>query len=281
MPILRAGLALAAIATATALLVAPPPTRAPRPRQLPAATSITFLANEGVLLSDGGRKVLIDALFGDYGPAFARPADSTQRQLEQARPPFDAVHVVLVTHRHGDHFGAREMALHLQSDPTATLVAPAQVIDSLQQYLPARQLPQARLRGTTVAEGTRRRETINGVTIDLLGIPHGGGRLRRQPEHLGYLVDIGGRRILHLGDSGTDEDAFAALRLDTARIDIALLADWMVDGAEGRGLIARYIKPREIVAIHLGRGSTPRADIGAVNGVPVRRFARSLERLEW
>ncbi len=268
------------LAAAALLLVAAPP-HPPRPPQLLPHASITFLANEGVLLAGGGRKVLIDALFGDYGPAFARPADSTQRQLEQARSPFDSVNVILVTHRHGDHFGAREMALHLQASPTTTLVAPSQVIDSLQQYAPARQLAPARLQGKSVQAGTRRRETINGVTIELLGIPHGGGVLRRQPEHLGYVVDIGGRRILHVGDTGTEEEAFAALRLDTARIDVALLPIGMIEGAEGRRIVSTWIKPRQIVEIHLGRGATPSANAGTMNGTPVRRFARSLERLEW
>lgn len=276
----RAVLTLAVAATAVRITDATP--HLPRPPQSPTRATLTYLANEGLLLTDGRRKLLIDALFADYGQGFARPADSTQRKLEQARPPFDSVNVILVTHRHGDHFGAREMTLHLQASPTATLVAPTQVIDSLRQYAPSRQLSPARLQGRTLAPGTRRRETINGVTIELLGIPHGGGgRLRPRPEHLGYLIDMGGRRFLHLGDAETGEEAYAALRLDTARIDVALLPHWMVDGAEGKRLIAKWIKPREIVAIHLARGVTPRGPESPVNGVPVRRLARLLERLEW
>ncbi|MBK8648906.1 MAG: hypothetical protein IPN16_20665 [Gemmatimonadetes bacterium] len=81
--------------------------------------------------------------------------------------------------------------------------------------------------------------------------------MRPRPEHLGYLIDIGGRRFLHLGDAETDEEAYAALRLDTARIDVALLPHWMFDGAEGKRLIAKWIKPREIVAIH-SRGASRR-----------------------
>lgn len=280
MPIRRATLAAACIATALLLAAAPP--SAPRPHQSSTRTTLTHIANEGLLLTHGNRKVLIDALFGDYGAGFARPADSTQRKLEQARPPFDSVNVVLVTHRHGDHFGAREMTLHLQANRAAALVAPVQVIDSLRQYAPARQLPSARLLGKSLAPGTRQRETINGVTIERLGIPHGGGgRLRPRPEHLAYLIDLGGRRFLHLGDAEMGEDAYAALRLDTARIDVALIPEWMVDGAEGRRLITQWIKPREIVAIHLARGATPRAPESPLNGAPVRRLARSLERLEW
>ena len=53
--------------------------------------TITYLANEGVLLSSGSTQVLIDALFLRYGPEYAIPADSTQSALERARAPFDSV----------------------------------------------------------------------------------------------------------------------------------------------------------------------------------------------
>ena len=61
---------------------------------LPAAQegmTVTFLANEGVLLTSGNRKVLIDALFQEYRPMYALPADSTRRALQAARPSFDGV----------------------------------------------------------------------------------------------------------------------------------------------------------------------------------------------
>src|ERR671910_609429 len=66
--------------------------------------SVTFLANEGVMLAADGKKVLIDALFLKYERSYAVPADSTLAALQRARPPFDSVDIVLVTHRHGDHF---------------------------------------------------------------------------------------------------------------------------------------------------------------------------------
>ena len=112
----------------------------PAPAQRPAGqegVSITFLANEGVMLSSGGKKVLIDGLFLRYGPDFAVPADSTQAALRTARAPFDAVDLILVTHRHGDHFHPETVAAHLRANPRATLLTSKQVIDSLRGRVPA------------------------------------------------------------------------------------------------------------------------------------------------
>src|SRR5262245_28867439 len=93
--------------------------------------TITFLANEGVMLSSGRQKVLIAALFLKYGPEYTVPDDSTQVSLQRARPPFDSVDVVLVTHRHGDHFHPVPIAAQLRANPRATLLTSQQVIDSL------------------------------------------------------------------------------------------------------------------------------------------------------
>src|SRR5687767_5647765 len=136
--------------------------------------TITFLANEGVMLSSGTKKVLIDALFLKYETGYAVPADSTHAALELARPPFDAVDLVLVTHRHGDHFHPAPVAAHLRANPRATLVTSRQVLDSLRAGAPTHAVALApRLVARTMAPGTRRRETVGGVAIELLGLPHG------------------------------------------------------------------------------------------------------------
>ena len=237
--------------------------------------TITYLANEGVMLTSGTRKVLIDALFLKYGPEYAVPADSTQRALHNARSPFDSVDLILVTHRHGDHFHPAPVAAHLRTNPRAHLVTSQQVIDSLRSG--ARGLPDTRMLSRTMTPGSARREVIAGVPVHLLGLPHGGER-HRQVEHLGYIVELGGRRVLHVGDTDISEAAFAPLRLDTARIDVALLPAWMVTSREGRAVIERWIRPRQVVAIHVGDGEESRTTREVQAALPSAiTFARRLE----
>ena len=237
--------------------------------------TITFLANEGVMLSSGTRKVLIDALFLKYGPGYAVPADSTQRALHNARLPFDQVDLILVTHRHGDHFHPVPAAAHLRMNPRAHLVTSQQVIDSLRAG--ASGLPDARILSRTTPPGLVRREVVDGITVHLLGLPHGGER-HRQVEHLGYMVELGGRRVLHVGDTDISEAAFAPLRLDTARIDVALLPAWMVTSRAGRQVIERWIRPRQVIAIHVGDGEESRTSREVQAAMPTAiTFARRLE----
>jgi L-ascorbate metabolism protein UlaG (beta-lactamase superfamily) len=134
----------------------------------------------------------------------------------------------------------------------------------------------------TMARGTRRREVVNGITVELLGLPHGGGWRSRGVEHLGYIVEIGGRRVLHVGDTDVSEDTFAPFRLDTARIDVALLPDWMVMSREGRQVIEKWIRPKQVVAFHVGEGQTERVTRAVQAAMPrAVTFGRSLETRRW
>jgi L-ascorbate metabolism protein UlaG (beta-lactamase superfamily) len=243
--------------------------------------TITFLANEGVMLSSGGQKVLIDALFLKYGPGYAVPADSTLASLQRARIPFDSVDVILVTHRHGGHFHPVPMAAHLRANPRATLLTSQQVIDSLRGSLSAEELRSRRILSRTTAPGMRRRESIAGIAVELLGLPHAGTR-HRIVEHLGYVVEIGGRRVLHVGDTDVTEANFAPFRLDTARIDVALIPNWVVTTEEGRRVIERWIRPRQVIAFHVGANDGDRTIRDVRSAMPnAVTFVRSLDAYRW
>ena len=241
--------------------------------------SLTFLANEGVMLSADGKKVLIDALFLKYERGYAVPHDSTLTALQRARTPFDSVDLILVTHRHGDHFHPAPLAGHLAANHRATLVASQQVVDSLRGYPPGRAIHMQRLMSKTMRPGTRRREVISGVSVELLGLPHGG---HPRVEHLGFIVELGGRRVLHVGDAELSDETLAPFRLDTARIDVALLPYWAVDGRKERRLIERWIRPRHVVAFHVGERDGRKATRAVQSAMPEAvTLVRSLETRRW
>ena len=120
---------------------------------------------------------------------------------------------------------------------------------------------------------------VNGITVELLGLPHGG---HPGVEHLGYIVELGGRRVLHVGDTDTGEASFAPFRLDTARINVALLPQWMVLSNEGRRVIEQWIRPRQVVAFHVGTNEGQRATRAVQAALPSAiTFSRSLETRRW
>lgn len=240
------------IAFALALLAAPIGARHPAARSVPAAqvreVTVRFLANEGVMLSDGTRSVLVDALFLPYED-YPAPSSTMQAALEQARAPFHQVIAVLATHRHGDHFHPLPVTRHLAANAGATFLGAPQVIDSLAGRMASLQLPSTRARATMPQPGTWLRDSLAGVTVHALGWPHV-HPMHREVQHVAWLVELGGRRILHAGDADLASPALEQLGLDTARIDLALLPSWTHATAEARERVQRLIRPGRVVLIH-------------------------------
>ncbi|HEY0672611.1 MAG TPA: MBL fold metallo-hydrolase [Longimicrobiales bacterium] len=249
------------------------------PQEQHKGVTATFLANEGVLLTAGDKKVLIDALFEKYKTGFALPADSTRAALAAARAPFNDVDVVLFTHYHGDHFHPAPVAAHLRANARATLLTSPQVIDSLNGRVSAADPIAQRMRARSLAPGAKRREVVNGINIDVLGLPHGG---RPDVQHLGFIVELGGRRVLHLGDADFNTETFARQRLDTMRIDVALVPEWALLDAQSRQIVQRWVRPRHIVAIHVMEGEGERVARALRRVLPsAMTFTRSLEMRTW
>ena len=98
----------------------------------PASTRVTYVANEGFLIQVGGKKILIDAIFNDTTINFAHVPDTkTLERLENTEAPFDDVDLILVTHKHRDHFEAGPVLRHLASNPDVVLLAPSQAVELL------------------------------------------------------------------------------------------------------------------------------------------------------
>jgi L-ascorbate metabolism protein UlaG (beta-lactamase superfamily) len=88
--------------------------------------------------------------------------------------------------------------------------------------------------------------------------------------------------VLHVGDTDALESSYAPFRLDTARIDVALVPAWMVTSEEGRRVIDRWIRPRQVVAIHLPERDPERVAREVRIALPqAMAFTRSLESRRW
>lgn len=216
----------------------------------------TYVANEGVLLAGGGAKILIDALVDDGVAGYPTPPPEIQAKLEAAEPPFDRVDLVLATHFHGDHFGPRAVARHLAANPRARFVSTPQAVERLRQLLGESSSILARVRGVYPAEG--RRETVEhpGAAVTVLNLHH--GRDRRPPvENLGFLIELGGVRLLHVGDTMATADELAAAGLAGEQVDAAFLPDWFVLYERWRPAVQETIRPRQVIAFHLPSRDAP------------------------
>lgn len=208
---------------------------------------VTYLANEGFMLAGGGRKVLIDALFHESNGNYAAPSPATRELLEQARAPFADVDAAFATHYHYDHFEAGVVAAHLIHNPQAFFFSTNQAADKLRATAQFDAF-KTRVVAALPKEGERVHSGHRGIYVQLLNIHHG----RSRPvENLGFIVELAGKRVLHIGDSEAEPAVFQQYEVVKDRIDVALLPFWYLLDDNFKRVVREQIQPRHIVVMHI------------------------------
>lgn len=214
-----------------------------------AVTEARYVANSGMLITISGRRFLIDAPIRDGLPPYAASSAAERALLEAARPPYQQVDAILVTHWHEDHFSAEAVAAYLTNSPHTIFISSPEVVDRLRTAAP--HLAASRMRAVLPARGQYEQIDVAGVPIYVLRIRHNpSGRFPEQ--HVGFLI---GRAapVLHVGDADPATDNFTVLK-SLPSIDVAFLPFWYLTAARNAGIVADAIRPRRSVAMHVPPG---------------------------
>lgn len=219
---------------------------APEPVEL----ELLYLANEGFLLRSGETSVLIDAFVAEpYGPYAAVP-EELRRKILAGEGPFADVDLALTSHRHRDHFQAEVAAEFVRARPAVPFLSSPQVVDDLRASLDDPELS-GRLDARVPGAGESVRLEANGVTVELLRLPHSGGARTADVQNLGHLLTVGGARILHVGDAELGEEALERYALGTRAIDLALVPYWWLVDAESLARVHARTGAKHLVAMHV------------------------------
>ena len=209
------------------------------PLLLAAQVRITYLANEGVLLTAGNTRVLVDALFRDSLGDYARHDSGTQERLETGKPPFDGVALALATHYHLDHWDAGAISRFLRLNPAAIFVSTPSATGMIPRSL------RDRVRSVWPAQGEDVLTGVTGVRIRAFPLHHG------ETQNLGFAITVGDRTVVHLGDAETTPANFELL-LRTGRPNVALIPWWWLLSDSGRTFVLQRWRPENVVALHWG-----------------------------
>jgi L-ascorbate metabolism protein UlaG (beta-lactamase superfamily) len=181
----------------------------------PGGVALSWLGQAGFAVAAGGTVALVDPFLSPY----------RGRAYESALAPAEAtgIDLVLVTHEHVDHFDAEAAPTIAAASPGAVFVVPAPIVDMVTEV----GVPQDRVVGVQPGD----RLDLAGIAIHPVPARHGvtmddaygfgeelsGGLVR----FLGYVVDAGGVRLYHAGD--TIHYAGMETRLADMQIDLAML----------------------------------------------------------
>jgi len=208
---------------------------------------LTYLANEGFLVSVGEEDVLIDAFVGQPYAGYSALSRDALEMLERGAGPFADVELALTSHVHGDHFQAATACAFLAAAPDCVFASTAQVLAEL--ATPCAPGADAERHRLLPRAGHTQGLTVGGIRVDALRLSHGSGRFETI-QNRGHVISIGGFRVLHLGDAHIDPRNFAPYELAERAIDVALVPNWYFQNPAGRNL-ARSLGARELVAVHV------------------------------
>ena len=217
---------------------------------------ITFLGNDGVLIDDGEKRVIIDGLHRGAGTTVwsSLPADK-KVLLENAQPPFDSVDVAMITHNHLDHYSVFSVGQHLNCSPTTKLLTISGVRGTIQSFYQDWPL----IAGQVVTDvnptpGQRVSTTINGVTIEVLNMLHFTNVCGACGRNFAYILTMGNIKILHLGDVDMlEQENLNNFNFANDDIDIVFLPTVFPSfiTTQQRNTLMSWINPKHIVALHI------------------------------
>ena len=162
------------------------------------------LGQAGFLLRSADRTVVVDPWLSDWLERQEGRAAARARPAPMAPEELTGVDVVLITHEHPDHLDPGTVPVVAERNPDARWVAPAPITNRLTDL----GVPAERVTGALVDQ----RLEVAGVGVEAVAAAHafapdgfggyafstdGTGRHRA----VGYLVELGGVRILHAGDT--------------------------------------------------------------------------------
>lgn len=209
---------------------------------------VTYVGNEGFLFEAGGRKVLIDAFVSQSAMhAYVLQGNELATKLRTAAEPYADVDLILATHVHRDHFDPLEVGLHMAADDKPVLVTTEQAVAKLKTDFGGFKQIKERVHAVAPAEGEP--VVLEELGLTIFNLHHGKDRAP-VIENNAYVFEIGGHKILHMGDSEATAEELDALGLDELGIDIAFVPSWYV-AEQWDGAIQAEVKPKQIVLMHL------------------------------
>ncbi|MBL7904998.1 MAG: MBL fold metallo-hydrolase [Bacteroidales bacterium] len=216
-----------------------------------ARIEVTYIANSGFLLASGDVRILLDALYLN-GDIWETPEPKVQKAMIKGLAPFQNISHMLVSHYHADHFDASLASRFLINNPKALLITNPQTDSVLNRIY--RQDPELKresqvkiLKADLFGSDVYKKDNLKVTTY----VQRHMGIEDYKVENLSFLIEMGGKKILHIGDAAYTEENFAGFGLEKEKIDIAFIHYWFLLDCEGRRIIDNYIKPQKIVVTHI------------------------------
>jgi len=101
---------------------------------------------------------------------------------------------------------------------------------------------------------TPARVTLDGLSVDVVAVPHSGGERHASVRNLIFRVTLDGTlTVAHLGDADPHDVHFEPHQdhWDAKTLDLALPPYWFFEREEGRRIIEQRLQPHTAIGVHV------------------------------
>ena len=194
------------------------------------------------------KKILIDGFCNSIVPIYKNPSFEIRQQMILDIPPFNNIDMVLFTHNHTDHFDRVSTVEFLRHNANSVIISTSEVIQEINSELS--DLENSRLIESNPTLYNIENITVKGINIQSISLLHD-GKEYKDVQNLAYLIEVGEKKILHVGDAKAIEENYINLNLIEKNIDLLIAPFPYVSIPRCRQVIEKYIKPKKIAVVHL------------------------------
>jgi len=216
-----------------------------------------YIANEGVLISQGETKIMFDPLplsgFGTYPDV----PEMTVKAIMDGTGAYGGIDAVFISHAHTDHFSAANMVAYMNAHEDVKLIAPQQALDAMQadEAWDAALLP--RITAVALEAGDApQRITLDDIQATAVRIPHAGwpAPARAAVQNIVFRVTLGDKAtVMHMGDADPNPVHFKPQvdHWNAARTDAAFPPYWFFLSENGQAILSNDINAKKAIGVHV------------------------------
>lgn len=220
------------------------------PASLSADIIITKLANQGVLVSDGSTRILIDAMVVEPYSVYGGLPDDVRVHFDNLTGPFSDVDLVLASHRHHEHNQPKFACQFMQNSKHTIIKSSSQVLGLMREKCRQFMTSSSRIEEIAPQYDMPVEFVVEGASVSVFPLSHGTGS-RARIQHYGHLIRIGDLTLLHTGDATMNAQDFARAGLDTLEVDVVILPFWYFQPGPGGDIVERFFSSSRKVAMHI------------------------------
>jgi len=225
--------------------------------------TITQLANDGAIISDGTTRVMIDGMVVEPYSVYGGLPENAAAMFKKASGPYAGIDLALASHRHHEHNQPFFACEFLKNSKDTVFVSSSQVLGLMREKCRKLVTTDPRIREIDPQYGEPQVFEVKGAKVTVFLLSHGVFKYATI-QNYGHLIEIGGMTVLHIGDAEVSPEDFQTAGLDQVKVDVALIPFGFFRQGPGTAIVQQYMDAPVKIAIHIPPDEMDeiKADIG-------------------